>query len=570
MEFKDLLSRADLPEDVRAVIAKELAERKSKESASDAQSRILESILASMSDGVAVADVDGKLILFNRAAEEILGLVAQEASPDEWSKAYGIFLPDRVTRFPTEQYPIIRALKGENTDGIEIFIRNPTVPQGLIISVSGRPWRDKSGALRGAVAVFRDITPLKTAESQLRTLNETLEERVVEKTQALRKVEEQFRQAQKMEAMGRLAGGVAHDFNNLLTVINGYSELLMMRMPADEPMRADLNEVLAAGRRASGLTRQLLAFSRKQVVEPKYLDLNVVVAGTEKMLQRLIGADVELCMVAGPDLWNVHADPGHIEQVIVNLTVNARDAMPQGGKLTIETANVELDETYVQLHTQARAGPHVRLSVSDTGTGMDTDTLSHLFEPFFTTKEPGKGTGLGLSTVHGIVRQSSGHIEVYSEFGKGTTFKIYLPKAEKGAPTDRKLRPAIPGARGSETILLAEDSETVRRLCEDILRSAGYRILSARDGEEALRMAKDQPGSIHLLLTDTIMPGIGGPELALHVTKLRPGVRVLFTSGYTDRGIEDQGILDLGAAFLQKPFTRDGLLGKIRELLDLR
>jgi PAS domain S-box-containing protein len=570
MNLIDLLSRADLPEDLKAAIAKELSERRNAESALEDQKQILESILGSMSDGVAVADLEGKFILFNRAAEGILGLVAHEASPDEWSEAYGIFLPDRVTRFPTEQYPIIRALRGENADAVEIFIRNPTVPQGLVISVNGRPWRNKSGQLRGAVAVFRDITPLKLVEDQLRTLNETLEARVVEKTQALRKVEDQFRQAQKMEAMGRLAGGVAHDFNNLLTVINGYSELLLAKMTPDHPMKGDLEEVLRAGTRAAGLTRQLLAFSRKQVTEPKILDLNTIVSGMQIMLQRLIGADVELVTVPGRGLWRVHADPGHLEKVIVNLAVNARDAMPRGGKLTIETQNVEVDDTYVQLHAQARAGSHVRISVSDTGTGMDLETLSRLFEPFFTTKEVGKGTGLGLSTVHGIVRQSGGHVEVYSDLGKGSTFKVYLPRAEEETQTDRKIRPPVSGAKGSETILVAEDSDTVRRLCEEILRAAGYRPLSAKDGEDALRVAKEHPEPIHLLLTDTIMSGIGGAELGVHVTRARPGIRVLFMSGYTDRGVEDQGLLEVGAAFLQKPFTREGLLGKIREVLDVR
>jgi PAS domain S-box-containing protein len=381
-----------------------------------------------------------------------------------------------------------------------------------------------------------------------------------------KKLEEQFLQAQKMEAVGRLAGGVAHDFNNLLTIIGGYSQLLLSHLPPGDAVSEHVQEIKKAGERAASLTRQLLAFSRQQVLAPRMLDLNAIVANMDKMLQRLIGEDIELVTVRGTDLGLVKADPGQLEQVIMNLAVNSRDAMPKGGKLTIETANVDLDRVYTQKRAQVPPGPYVMLAVSDTGCGMDAETQTRIFEPFFTTKETGKGTGLGLSTVYGIVKQSGGYIWVYSEPGQGATFKIYLPRVQGAVESARKSRPVT--ARGSETVLVVEDEQPVRSLVRGILGSKGYTVLEASSGEEALRVCKRHRQPIHLLITDVVMPQMGGRELARRLTRLCPGMKVLYTSGYTDDTVVRHGKLGPGQLFLQKPFTPEALAGRVREALD--
>ncbi len=381
-------------------------------------------------------------------------------------------------------------------------------------------------------------------------------------------LEDQLRQAQKMEAVGRLAGGVAHDFNNLLTVITGHCELLLRRLGEDGPGARDANLVLEAARRAGSLTRQLLVFSRKQVLAPTVLDLNEIVAEVEKILHRLIGEDVDLRTVLDPSLGLVKADQGQIEQVIMNLAVNARDAMPRGGRLTIETANVTLDGHYVRVHAGARAGAYVMLAMSDTGCGMDAETQSHLFEPFFTTKDPAKGTGLGLSTAYGIVKQSSGDILVYTEPGRGSTFKIYLPRVDAAAQAVRPPDPVGGPPRGSETVLLVEDAEGIRKLAHEILRLSGYSVLEATTCEDALAIGRQHPGPIHLLITDVVMPQMDGRQLARQLAPLRPEMPVLYISGYTDDAIVHHGVLDLGQAFLQKPFTVDALTRKVRDVLD--
>ncbi|MBC7252241.1 MAG: PAS domain S-box protein, partial [Anaerolineae bacterium] len=383
-------------------------------------------------------------------------------------------------------------------------------------------------------------------------------------------LEEQLRQAQKMEALGRLAGGVAHDFNNLLTAIIGYTDLLLREFPPYDPKREDLQEIRQAAERAAALTRQLLAFSRKQVLELRVLDLNTTVSNLEKMLRRLIGEDIELVTHLAPDLDRVKADPGQIEQVIMNLAVNARDAMPQGGQLTIETKNVFLDEEYVRQHVEMQPGPYVMLAVSDTGIGMDKETMSHLFEPFFTTKEMGEGTGLGLATVYGIVKQSGGHITVYSEPGLGTTFKVYLPRTEEGAAT-AELQLQVPAEllQGQETILVVEDEEVVRELAVRILRKRGYTVLQAQDGAEALRVCREHQGPIHLLITDVVMPGgMSGRQVAEQLQPLQPEMKVIYMSGYTENAIVHHGVLELGAVLLQKPFTPSSLAHKVRQMLD--
>jgi signal transduction histidine kinase/ActR/RegA family two-component response regulator len=380
--------------------------------------------------------------------------------------------------------------------------------------------------------------------------------------------DEQLLQNQKMQAIGRLAGGVAHDFNNLLTVINGYSDLALMRLPAGEPMRHNFEEIRKAGERASGLTRQLLAFSRKQVLQPVVLNLNTVVAEMEEMLQRLIGEDVGLLAVLDPELGQIKADPGQIEQVLLNLAVNARDAMPGGGRLTIQTARVYLDEEYARRHVQVRTGHYAMLAVSDTGSGIDAETRARIFEPFFTTKEKGKGTGLGLATVYGVVKQSGGSIWVYSEIGRGTTFKIYLPLVEQPAETMPKQRGARELPRGTETILLTEDEDLVRRMTREMLEEIGYDVLEAGNGVEALEVAARYEGRIQLLLTDVVMPHMSGRELAEKLAAIRPDAAVLYMSGYTDDAIVHHGVLDLGVAFLEKPYTPETLAHKVRAVID--
>jgi len=383
-----------------------------------------------------------------------------------------------------------------------------------------------------------------------------------------KQLEEQFRQAQKMEAVGQLAGGVAHDFNNLLTIINGYCELALAKMGRDDPVFEKLQQIKEAGYRAGSLTRQLLAFSRKQIMKPEILNLNLLLKNMEKMLRRLIGEDIDFITIFTENLGLIKADAGQIEQVVLNLAINARDAMPDGGTITIETMNVELSPEYVALHKEAEAGWFAMLAVSDTGVGMEPEITEHIFEPFFTTKERGRGTGLGLSTVYGIVKQSGGSIWVYSEPGKGTTFKIYFPLIEEFEKDDKTLSALEPKVSGSETILIAEDEKAVRLLAADGLRDFGYTILEAQNKEEALELAEKHAGSIHLLLTDIIMPGGSGGELAVELHAKYPALKVLFMSGYTDESVVTHGMLIEKTNFIQKPFSLKTLAQKVREVLD--
>jgi signal transduction histidine kinase/CheY-like chemotaxis protein len=443
---------------------------------------------------------------------------------------------------------LARARSGEYLSGEEVR-RQKKDGSPFDISIWTSPLCDPWGEVVGVMAFLADVTERKQME------------------ETLRNSEEQLRQSQKIEAIGRLAGGIAHDFNNLLTAIRGYSDLLLLRIDSSSPLRRDVEEIQKAGERATSLTRQLLAFSRKQVLQPKVLDFNAVVAGMDGMLRRLIGEDIDLVTVLMPGLWNVEVDPGQVEQVIMNLVVNSRDAMPQGGKVTIETSNEELDDRYVRRHAVVKPGEYVRLSISDTGLGMDEVTKSRLFEPFYTTKEKGKGTGLGLSTVYGIVKQSGGYIWVYSETGKGATFKVYFPRF-CGATSETRREGASGSAfYGKETVLVVEDEEVVRALVRSILEGNGYTVLTASNGVEAQKIGRSHKTPIHLIVTDVVMPKMGGREAAELLAPHLPGVKVLYMSGYTNEAIVHHGVLESGISFLEKPFTPDALLRKVRQLL---
>jgi nitrogen-specific signal transduction histidine kinase len=398
--------------------------------------------------------------------------------------------------------------------------------------------------------IWRDITDRKHAEAEKE------------------KLQVQLQQAMKMEAVGRLAGGVAHDFNNLLTVITGYSELLLQKIGKESPAHREVEEIKRAGERAASLTQQLLAFSRKQIIEPRVVRLDLLVADMQAMLPRLIGEDISIQVTTGKSTGSVKVDPGQFQQVLMNLAVNARDAMPGGGKIVIETSNVDLDENYCASHTYVTPGRFVMLAVSDTGQGMSDEVKAHIFEPFFTTKERGSGTGLGLATTYGAVHQAGGSIEVYSEVGIGTTFKVYLPRVEEEAakpviddrPTD------LPG--GTETVLIVEDEGILRKLCVQILEQLGYRVLQARNGAEAIAEAQGYGDRIDLLLTDVVMPGMNGRDLATQLVLHHPEMRVLFTSGYTENVIVHHGVLDDEVSFLGKPYSPSSLAKKIRKVLD--
>ncbi len=446
-----------------------------------------------------------------------------------------------------EDVPAIRVAVGRTIrEGVPYQLEHGIVrPDGTvrIVQEQGLLDKDEAGRPRRLLGTVHDITTRRQMELQLR-------------------------QAQKMEAVGRLAGGIAHDFNNILTAITGYAGLLLEDLAGDDARRADVDEIRRAAERAAALTRQLLAFSRQQVLAPRVLDLNELVTNLDKMLRRLIGEDMELVTVPAPDLGAIRADPGQLEQVLVNLVVNARDAMPEGGRLTIETANVTLDEEYARLHAPAVPGRYVLLAVSDTGMGMDPETRSHIFEPFYTTKEKGKGTGLGLATVYGIVKQSGGFVWVYSEPGQGATFKIYLPRVDEPAQPLEPLATATTSLRGTETVLLVEDEVTVRAVAREMLERQGYTVLEATGAEAAMALAEAHRGPIHLLLTDVVMPGSSGRALADRLTALRPELRVLFMSGYTDEAVVRHGILERGVAYLQKPFAPEGLARRVREVID--
>jgi PAS domain S-box-containing protein len=485
--------------------------------------------------GIYRSTVEGRIVAVNQALVAMLGYESAEA-------VLGLSLPLDVYAIPEERNRIVKQFADQDSARAEVeWRRRDGTP--ITVRLNVRTVRDRSGGLGSFEGIVEDVTEQRS-------------------------VEEQFRQAQKMEAVGRLAGGVAHDFNNVLTVITTDADLLLGDLAPDDPRRADVEEIRDAALSAAALTRQLLAFSRKQVLQPRVLNLTEVIAALEKMLRRLIGEDVTLAFALAPDLGSVRADPGQIEQVILNLAVNARDAMPSGGQLLITTSNVDLDAVYLNGHAEATPGRHVMIEVRDTGIGMDAATQARIFEPFFTTKEIGKGTGLGLATVYGIVKQSGGFLNVYSEPGLGTAFKIYFPRTDEPADTMDGAPGTQPPRGGHETVLVVEDDALLRKAAVAVLEKSGYRVLPAPDGHAALDLARELPGEIHLLLTDLIMPGMPGRALSEALVAIRPGVRVLFMSGYTDDTVLRNGVLEAGVAFLPKPFNASALARKVREVLD--
>jgi two-component system cell cycle sensor histidine kinase/response regulator CckA len=514
----------------------DIAERKRAEMALQGSEARLRRLVESNIIGISTGDLSGKLIDANDAYLRLLGFTREDllSGKMRW---------DALT--PPEY---------RDTDQLAV--------EQLKSTGSASPWEKQFFRKDGSrVSVLIGVTTLTAARGELETVSFVVD--ISER----KKLEAQLRMAQKMEAVGQLAGGIAHDFNNLLGVIIGWSEVFEERLDQNDPLRPKAEQIKKAGQRAAALTRQLLAFSRKQVLEPRVLDLNAVVADTLKMLQRLIGENIELIAIPAPDLGRVKADQGQIEQVILNLAINARDAMPQGGKLTITIANEEMDDISIRQHPGAVPGSYVMLSVSDTGCGMDHETQAHIFEPFFTTKELGKGTGLGLSTVYGIMKQSGGYISVYSELGRGTTFKSYLPRIEQSVPQGTPGRNPKDLARGWETILLVEDAQPLRELARELLETNGYTVLEAANGADAIQVAEKYGKPIHLLLTDVVMPGMDGSKLAERMGDSYPGIKVLYMSGYTDDAIVHHGVLDSGITLLQKPFTRESLTRKVREVL---
>ncbi|MDE3243685.1 MAG: response regulator [Nitrospirota bacterium] len=530
--LKDRLTR--LPDVVRRAL-NEVRERSERRRAEDALQR-LAAILDATTDCVATADKEGHVQYINQGGRRLLGIAEDE-------DVTSTHIPDYHPEWA-----------------------------GTLVMAEGLPASVREGAWRGDTALLtRDGRVIPVSQIILCHKDAAGEvdyySTIARDMSEQQRLEAQLRQAQKMEAVGRLAGGVAHDFNNMLMIIKGYSDLLLSR-DLDAQVRKKVEEIRKAGDRAAGLTRQLLAFSRKQVLQPAILDLKTVLANLGTLLQRVIGEDIDIRTLSDPTLGQVKADQGQIEQVVMNLVTNARDAMPHGGHLTIELRNVDLDEAYAQHHIGATPGRYVMLAASDTGCGMDRATLARIFEPFFTTKAPGKGTGLGLATVYGIVKQSGGYIWADSEPGHGTTFQLYLPRTDEAATASpmRATGEAVPS--GTETILLVEDEEKVRHLVSEMLTHYGYTVLIAPNGQEALRVAQDYTGVIHLLVTDVVMPEMSGPELTRRVTLMRPEVvKVLYMSGYTDDAIVHHGVLDADMPFLQKPFSPMDLMHKIREVL---
>jgi two-component system cell cycle sensor histidine kinase/response regulator CckA len=509
----------------------------------------LKHVLNHLQSGVVAHAADTSIRVCNPRACSILGLTMDQmigvSAPDpQW-----MFVREDGSPMPLEEYPVSLVFRTrERFEDLLVGVNRPAQGDLVWALCNGYPVLDAEGELQLAIITFIDVTEQRRAEAERERL------------------EGQLRQATKMEAIGRLAGGVAHDFNNILTGILGYAEMLDLVLPEGHAGREYAAEIRNGGERAADLTGQLLAFARKQVIEPRIIRPNVVIQRSEKLLRRVIGEDVRLRFVAGEGVWNIKADPTQLDQVLLNLAVNARDAMPSGGRLTMETANVVLEDEQHIRGGEPVSGEFVLLAVSDDGEGMDPETVDRIFEPFFSTKGPGKGTGLGLATVYGIIEQNDGVITVYSEPGHGTTFKLYFPAVREDADVTQK-RPPVSVEQGVETILLVEDDPTVRELTRKVLSSQGYTVLEAEHAEEALLLNRRFSGTIDLLVSDVVMPGLNGRELYERLKVLRPKLRALFISGYTENVIAHHGVLEEGTHFLQKPFTLDGLLRRVRELL---
>jgi two-component system cell cycle sensor histidine kinase/response regulator CckA len=530
---RDFVSKTpDYLDYIPDAVARVLGQVRIEQQLAESEAR-LAAIISSAKDAIIVAEQDFTITLFNRAAEGMFRCSAERA------------LGEPLTRF----LPDLQQLANQrpSSDGDD-------------------PRRD-GGSMLGC----RDdgeTFPVEASFSQGQGVEQTFYTVIVRDVTERRRLESQLRHAQRMEAVGRLAGGVAHDFNNLLTVIGGYTEMLLADMDETHPMREPVAVMRQAGEQAAALTQQLLVFSRRQVVQPQVLDVNSVVSDLGRMLRRLIGEDIDLTLLLAPGVAPVRGDPRQIEQVLMNLVVNARDAMPEGGQLTVETADIVFDEHDSHVRTDVKPGRYVRIAVTDSGTGMDEATRARIFEPFFTTKDPGKGTGLGLATVYGIVTQHDGLIEVYSEPQHGTVFKVYLPAAFTAETERASIEPATAPMGLGETVLLVEDSDAVRELLAETLERQNYRVLIASDGAEGVALSDSFDGTIDLLVTDMVMPQLGGREVADHVRAARPGTKVLFLSGYTDDTIVRHGVLEPGAAFMQKPVGPRKLLIRVRELLD--
>ncbi|HUB80779.1 MAG TPA: PAS domain S-box protein [Bryobacteraceae bacterium] len=498
--------------------------------------QLVTALLESASQAIVSIDRAGRIVLANRRAEEIFGYTGEE------------LLGARIEMLLPEPK---RAAHGHERDNF--FAHPRTRPMGIGMDLAGRR---KDGS----------EVPVEVSLSYVEVEEGTFAIAFVSDISQRKRLEEQLLHAQKMEAVGRLAGGVAHDFNNMLTVISGYNRMILDELSTMDPLRGYAEEILKAADRAGALTNQLLAFSRRQIMQPRVINVNAVIIQTQKMLQRLIGEDIELVLDLGVNVGNIKADPGHVEQAIVNLAVNARDAMPMGGHLRIETSDVVLDENYARTHMGVKPGEFTMIAVSDDGHGMEAEVRRHIFEPFFTTKEKGKGTGLGLATVYGMVKQTGGDIWVYSEPGQGTTFKLYFPRVLEPL-SDSAGDPSSTRESGGETILVVEDEQAVRDLTVRILRQLGYTILTASSGVEALEISQTHSGHIDLLLTDVVMPNMSGRQLADHLQVSRPRTKVLFLSGYTENTVVHHGVLDAGVDFLPKPFSRENLSKKLREVL---
>ncbi|HKQ70821.1 MAG TPA: PAS domain-containing protein [Polyangiaceae bacterium] len=584
-ERQILAARAvPLPDDCLAIMFDSGSVQKRVEEDARRLTVFLDSIVEHIPAMVFVKDAEElRFELFNRAGELLLGKRREELLGKN----------DYELGFPKAQADFFQAKDREVLQSKKLL----DIPEEPLETSEGRRWLhtkkipilDGAGMPRHLLGISLDITDRKLASETLRTAHEDLERRVAERTadlveanlalkhqveerqrteEALEKAEEQLRQAQKMEAVGRLAGGIAHDFNNLLSVIIGYTSMLIVDSGEHSPIKQDLDEIRKAGERAAELTRQLLAFSRQQVLAPTVVNLNDVIGRMDKMLRRVIGEDIELLTLEASDLGTIKADQGQIEQVIMNLAVNSRDAMPNGGRLVIETGNVDFDEDSARDHLGLSPGPHVMLSVSDTGIGIDKAIQGRIFEPFFTTKEQGKGTGLGLSTVFGIIKQSGGGIFVSSEPGRGATFRVYFARTDERPASIPPPTSVDQSFRGAETILLVEDEEQVRALVRGILKRHGYRVFEAPHPAEALHLGATLDEEIQLLITDVVMPQMNGRQLAERLRAARPEMEVLYMSGYTDHAIDRDGVLEPGIAFLQKPIMPVTLMRMVRELLD--